>query len=155
MLPSPRSFWHRDRDVLIHYANEWYRLQTKLKIGFVFYFRVGWIRDSLDPAVSFGNIRIIHGNNWQFVPAVSISCNPQLCKSPFSGWSVIMSLHVYRFWGYSEMAKSRNHTAHNQSYKNHRNGIKKPKFQLKPSRKGVCSFFSCLMNSPFVVSSLV
>ena len=24
------------------------------------------------------------------------------------------------------MAKSTNHTAHNQSYKNHRNGIKKP-----------------------------
>jgi len=26
----------------------------------------------------------------------------------------------------STMAKSTNHTAHNQSYKNHRNGIKKP-----------------------------
>ena len=38
------------------------------------------------------------------------------------------------------MAKSTNHTAHNQSYKNHRNGIKKPmrlgKGQLRPM-KGV------------------
>ncbi len=25
------------------------------------------------------------------------------------------------------MAKSKNHTTHNQNYKNHRNGIKKPK----------------------------
>ncbi|PXF46309.1 60S ribosomal protein L29 [Gracilariopsis chorda] len=35
------------------------------------------------------------------------------------------------------MAKSKNHTAHNQSYKNHRNGIKKPKKQTIPSRKGM------------------
>mmetsp|Transcript_6015 Transcript_6015/g.23837 ORF Transcript_6015/g.23837 Transcript_6015/m.23837 type:complete len:86 (-) Transcript_6015:135-392(-) len=35
------------------------------------------------------------------------------------------------------MAKSTNHTAHNQSYKNHRNGIKKPKRVGKPSTKGV------------------
>lgn len=35
------------------------------------------------------------------------------------------------------MAKSKNHTAHNQSYKDHRNGIKKPKKQKKPSRKGM------------------
>ena len=32
------------------------------------------------------------------------------------------------------MAKSTNHTAHNQSYKNHRNGIKKP-FALKRGQK--------------------
>lgn len=32
------------------------------------------------------------------------------------------------------MAKSTNHTAHNQSYKNHRNGIKKP-FALKKGQK--------------------
>ncbi|ABO98642.1 Ribosomal protein L29, component of cytosolic 80S ribosome and 60S large subunit [Ostreococcus lucimarinus CCE9901] len=35
------------------------------------------------------------------------------------------------------MAKSTNHTAHNQSYKNHRNGIKKPKRVGKPSTKGM------------------
>ena len=40
------------------------------------------------------------------------------------------------------MAKSTNHTAHNQSYENHRNGIKKPmrlgKGQRRPI-KGVCA----------------
>jgi len=32
------------------------------------------------------------------------------------------------------MAKSTNHTAHNQSYKNHRNGIKKP-MRLRKGQK--------------------
>ncbi|KAH9306935.1 hypothetical protein KI387_011339, partial [Taxus chinensis] len=36
-----------------------------------------------------------------------------------------------------EMAKSKNHTAHNQSYKAHKNGIKKPKKQRYTSRKGM------------------
>eukprot|EP00241_Pyramimonas_parkeae_P024156 CAMPEP_0114283364 /NCGR_PEP_ID=MMETSP0059-20121206/4060_1 /TAXON_ID=36894 /ORGANISM="Pyramimonas parkeae, Strain CCMP726" /LENGTH=56 /DNA_ID=CAMNT_0001404083 /DNA_START=43 /DNA_END=213 /DNA_ORIENTATION=+ len=35
------------------------------------------------------------------------------------------------------MAKSKNHTAHNQSYKAHRNGIKKPKKQKCISTKGM------------------
>ena len=35
------------------------------------------------------------------------------------------------------MAKSTNHTAHNQSYKNHKNGIKKPKKQRYTSLKGM------------------
>jgi large subunit ribosomal protein L29e len=35
------------------------------------------------------------------------------------------------------MAKSKNHTAHNQSYKAHRNGIKKPKAHKHASRKGM------------------
>ncbi|XP_003382991.1 PREDICTED: 60S ribosomal protein L29-like [Amphimedon queenslandica] len=35
------------------------------------------------------------------------------------------------------MAKSKNHTNNNQSYKNHRNGIKKPKRLKHPSMKGV------------------
>lgn len=35
------------------------------------------------------------------------------------------------------MAKSKNHTAHNQSYKAHRNGIKKPKQGKYRSVKGV------------------
>jgi large subunit ribosomal protein L29e len=36
-----------------------------------------------------------------------------------------------------KMAKSKNHTAHNQSYKAHKNGIKKPKKQKYTSRKGM------------------
>ncbi|CAH3117927.1 unnamed protein product [Porites lobata] len=35
------------------------------------------------------------------------------------------------------MAKSKNHTNHNQGHKWHRNGIKKPKKQRHPSLKGV------------------
>ncbi|SGY18281.1 BQ5605_C015g08028 [Microbotryum silenes-dioicae] len=35
------------------------------------------------------------------------------------------------------MAKSKNHTAHNQTRKAHRNGIKKPKTNKYPSLKGV------------------
>ncbi|CAO1613213.1 unnamed protein product [Sympodiomycopsis kandeliae] len=35
------------------------------------------------------------------------------------------------------MAKSKNHTNHNQSRKAHRNGIKKPKSNRYPSLKGV------------------
>ncbi|BFZ08541.1 hypothetical protein BsWGS_11580 [Bradybaena similaris] len=35
------------------------------------------------------------------------------------------------------MAKSKNHTNHNQNSKNHRNGIHKPKSNRYPSMKGV------------------
>ncbi|XP_051127942.1 60S ribosomal protein L29-1-like [Andrographis paniculata] len=35
------------------------------------------------------------------------------------------------------MAKSKNHTAHNQSYKAHKNGIKKPKRHRRTSTKGM------------------
>ncbi|CAN1281460.1 60S ribosomal protein L29-1 [Linum perenne] len=35
------------------------------------------------------------------------------------------------------MAKSKNHTAHNQSHKAHKNGIKKPKRHRHTSTKGV------------------
>lgn len=35
------------------------------------------------------------------------------------------------------MAKSKNHTNHNQNKKNHRNGIKKPKSHRYPSLRGV------------------
>ncbi|XP_019255269.1 PREDICTED: 60S ribosomal protein L29-2-like [Nicotiana attenuata] len=35
------------------------------------------------------------------------------------------------------MAKSKNHTAHNQSYKAHRNGIKKPRKHRHRSSKGM------------------
>lgn len=35
------------------------------------------------------------------------------------------------------MAKSKNHTAHNQNFKAHRNGIKRPKFGKQVSTKGV------------------
>ncbi|CAL8991260.1 unnamed protein product [Prunus brigantina] len=37
----------------------------------------------------------------------------------------------------SEMAKSKNHTAHNQSRKAHRNGIKKPQRHRHTSTKGM------------------
>lgn len=47
-----------------------------------------------------------------------------------SGWSVAPLCSV-------AMAKSKNHTAHNQSYKAHRNGIKRPSRNYHPSRKGV------------------
>ncbi|KAL6339568.1 hypothetical protein AAG906_034653 [Vitis piasezkii] len=36
-----------------------------------------------------------------------------------------------------EMAKSKNHTAHNQSYKAHKNGIKKPRKHRHTSTKGM------------------
>lgn len=53
------------------------------------------------------------------------------------------------------MAKSKNHTAHNQSRKNHRNGIKKPVKHKYTSTKGVSRaldqgvalFFSCQQRS--------
>ncbi|OEL38522.1 60S ribosomal protein L29-2 [Dichanthelium oligosanthes] len=35
------------------------------------------------------------------------------------------------------MAKSKNHTAHNQSFKAHKNGIKKPKRHRQTSTKGM------------------
>ncbi|KNH06528.1 Ribosomal protein L29e [Perkinsela sp. CCAP 1560/4] len=35
------------------------------------------------------------------------------------------------------MAKSKNHTNHNQNFKAHRNGIKKPKFCKKFSMRGI------------------
>lgn len=38
------------------------------------------------------------------------------------------------------MAKSKNHTAHNQSYKAHKNGIKKPRKHRHTSTKGVRLF---------------
>ncbi|GMH18890.1 hypothetical protein Nepgr_020731 [Nepenthes gracilis] len=37
----------------------------------------------------------------------------------------------------AEMAKSKNHTAHNQSYKAHKNGIKKPRKHRHQSTKGM------------------
>ena len=40
---------------------------------------------------------------------------------------------------FRRMAKSKNHTAHNQSYKAHKRGIQKPKKQRYMSLKGVRS----------------
>ncbi|XP_050440398.1 60S ribosomal protein L29 [Adelges cooleyi] len=39
------------------------------------------------------------------------------------------------------MAKSKNHTNHNQNRKDHRNGIKRPKKYRHESRRGVCQKF--------------
>ena len=47
------------------------------------------------------------------------------------------------------MAKSKNHTAHNQTRKAHRNGIKKPKRQRYASMNGVNPKF--LRNARFAV----
>ncbi|KAI4297225.1 hypothetical protein L6164_037120 [Bauhinia variegata] len=44
------------------------------------------------------------------------------------------------------MAKSKNHTAHNQSYKAHKNGIKKPRRHRHTSTKGV--FVASRLNVP-------
>ncbi|KAK9179215.1 hypothetical protein WN943_028414 [Citrus x changshan-huyou] len=46
------------------------------------------------------------------------------------------------------MAKSKNHTAHNQSYKAHKNGIKKPKKHRHTSTKGVIFFHFLLIVMP-------
>eukprot|EP00048_Salpingoeca_helianthica_P014240 m.220793 g.220793 ORF g.220793 m.220793 type:complete len:60 (+) comp15646_c0_seq1:108-287(+) len=39
------------------------------------------------------------------------------------------------------MAKSKNHTNHNQNAKAHKNGIKRPQSHRFPSLKGVCPKF--------------
>ncbi|ETN66775.1 60S ribosomal protein L29 [Anopheles darlingi] len=39
------------------------------------------------------------------------------------------------------MAKSKNHTNHNQNQKAHKNGIKKPKRQRYESTRGMCQKF--------------
>merc|ERR1712086_1023292 len=50
----------------------------------------------------------------------------------------LLSLHLA---GMGAMAKSKNHTNHNQIYKNHRNGIKKTRRPKKMSMKGMnCRF---------------
>ncbi|WBF12465.1 hypothetical protein N7582_001758 [Saccharomyces uvarum] len=52
-----------------------------------------------------------------------------------------MQFHIFQIPYISrsnpKMAKSKNHTAHNQTKKAHRNGIKKPKTYKYPSLKGV------------------
>lgn len=50
------------------------------------------------------------------------------------------------------MAKSKNHTAHNQTYKAHRNGIKKPKRFRKTSMRGVSVLLHSLPHT-FLISS--
>ena len=64
---------------------------------------------------------------------------------------VLVRLVVPRCPRSRSMAKSTNHTAHNQSYKNHRNGIKKPmklgKGQRRPL-KGVSDATSRLQHAP-------
>lgn len=45
------------------------------------------------------------------------------------------------------MAKSKNHTAHNQTYKQHKNGIKKPRKFRESSRKGVSKSLTLRLTS--------
>lgn len=49
------------------------------------------------------------------------------------------------------MAKSKNHTAHNQTYKQHKNGIKKPKAYRYSPNKGV----SCRIYQSFCYCSFL
>ncbi|CAH7676941.1 ribosomal L29e protein family-domain-containing protein [Phakopsora pachyrhizi] len=48
------------------------------------------------------------------------------------------------------MAKSKNHTNHNQNKKAHKNGIKKPASNRYPSLKGVCTKFRRNQNANFL-----
>ncbi|KAI4563699.1 hypothetical protein MJG53_016273 [Ovis ammon polii x Ovis aries] len=55
-----------------------------------------------------------------------------------SGWDSALGPSPQQLHGYgADMAKSKNHTTHNQSRKWHRNGIKKPRSQRYESLKGV------------------
>jgi len=63
--------------------------------------------------------------NTPFFSYINRSCC--LCKTDYQ---------LFLFW-VAEMAKSKNHTAHNQSHKAHQNGIKKPKRHRHTSTKGV------------------
>lgn len=58
------------------------------------------------------------------------------------------STDLAAFCRYRIMAKSKNHTAHNQTYKAHRNGIKKPKQHKYSSNKGVriLATWSCTLS---------
>jgi large subunit ribosomal protein L29e len=89
--------------------------------------------------------------NTPFFSYINRSCC--LCKTDYQ---------LFLFW-VAEMAKSKNHTAHNQSHKAHQNGIKKPKRHRHTSTKGVLflsflwicyvCFFSplyCFVNWSFV-----
>eukprot|EP00170_Pyropia_yezoensis_P003243 contig_13557_g3250 len=78
-----------------------------------------------------------HRTSSRPVPPLPLpSCSPgaarNACCGPpsYFGWCVVAPSSV-------AMAKSKNHTAHNQSYKAHRNGIKRPARNYHPSRKGV------------------
>ena len=53
---------------------------------------------------------------------------------------------------FKKMAKSKNHTNHNQSRKAHRNGIKKAKTGRKMSTKGMCPKF--LRNQRYAVKGM-
>jgi large subunit ribosomal protein L29e len=51
------------------------------------------------------------------------------------------------------MAKSKNHTNHNQNAKAHRNGLKKPKAAARGSMKGVCPKF--MRNQRYAIKAQV
>lgn len=69
------------------------------------------------------------------------------------------ALHFIKRWSnfsddlFTEMAKSKNHTNHNQSRKAHRNGIKKVKKFQKTSTKGMCPKF--LRNQRFAKKGML
>eukprot|EP00871_Galdieria_phlegrea_P003868 jgi/Galph1/4482/GphlegSOOS_G3133.1 len=51
------------------------------------------------------------------------------------------------------MAKSKNHTNHNQSHKAHRNGIKRPRLRRHQKRKGVDRKF--LLNQKYATTGTI
>ena len=57
----------------------------------------------------------------------------------FSLFFACLFLSLLPCLGFAEMAKSKNHTNHNQNFKAHRNGIKRPTLGTKISTKGVSS----------------
>lgn len=71
------------------------------------------------------------------------------------GWiRAVLESDCFFFGGVAEreMAKSKNHTAHNQSYKAHKNGIKKPRKHRHTSTKGV---FFHVVDSEMLVNFLI
>lgn len=109
-----------------------------------------WLHPSPHPAADAFSCR--EGLPFSFLGdsmvAVCLSRSPCVVPLPcfflLSGWCVVAPPSV-------AMAKSKNHTAHNQSYKAHRNGIKRPARNYHPSRKGVRAARFCGL---FVVAVL-
>jgi Ribosomal L29e protein family len=61
----------------------------------------------------------------------------------------VLLLRLSRTYLRLDMSKSKNHTAHNQTYKAHRNGIKKPRKQRYSRVKGVR--ITCILLDVFLL----
>lgn len=69
-------------------------------------------------------------------PGTALTGNPRGEEALGSWEGVAQDAHPVAHALFCRMAKSKNHTAHNQSRKAHRNGIKKPQRQRFSSQKG-------------------